>query len=146
MPYLSRLVTNLLIAAAVSLVACSGGVYRQLHWANTDSEADWDIDSAVCLQHSETLTPQDHERIAEIKDAAAAVADAAGSLSSFYSDVSDSSDDDALSQLVSLIGLVGSGIASMQATTAEDKVKREKFAICLLDKGWGTQPNQAVAE
>ena len=114
---------------AVFMAGCAGGAYQPSNWAHSDGDTDWDIDSAVCLQHSENLTEYDREEIEKLKREAEANAETTLSALSQY-------DDDPDSTVSIVIGLFGA-IAGGKISTIEETYKEDRFASCLRAKGWG---------
>ncbi len=116
------------LSFAVFITGCMSVAYKKGNWAHS-GDADWDIDSAVCLQHSENLTEEDLENIVKIKEAAQVSAGIARSTwSTTYDDTMGSS-----ASVVS--GLLGV-LAGTQTATAEESYKANKFISCLEEKGW----------
>jgi len=98
-------------------------------------EADWDVDSAVCLQRSETFTDEDMETIERIKERgrgkkeSARVADKASQ--SAGSDIGES-ERLALKLASGAMNFLG----ALDEQTAEEKVRESKFSACMEEKGW----------
>ncbi len=117
----------LLSIASLFMASCASNAYKQGNWANTDTERDWDIDSAVCLQKSEKLDASDLERVQQIKK------DNQTAQSTFSTlETANTSNSD----LVSAISLLGTAFSTSEEIGAEDTVIAEKFANCLKDKSW----------
>ena len=123
----SPTITALLFA--VFMAGCAGGAYQPSNWAHSDGDADWDIDSAVCLQHSENLTEYDREEIEKLKREAEANAETTLSALSQYDDDPDST--------VSIVSGLFGAIAGGKISTIEETYKEDRFASCLRAKGWG---------
>ncbi len=117
------------LSLAVMLAGCAGGAYKQGNWVNSGVESDWDIDSAVCLQHAENLTQDDLDEINRIKQESKKVASVAGQVASGLGDYDDSG---ILSYLSATTGMFGGA----RSSSAEETVKEKKFSACLEDKGW----------
>lgn len=113
----------------VSLAGC-GGSYVAKNWTHSNTEADWDIDSAVCLTESEKLTEEDLATIARKKRSAEEYNDTVqAQVNINKSRGLDTPHDDWLS------GLSGA-ISSFSKITAEDTHKTNKFTACMMERGW----------
>ncbi len=121
------------LSLAVMLAGCAGGAYKQGNWANSDVESDWDIDSAVCLQHAENLTQDDLDEINRIKQESEEAASTIGQTASGFGDYYD--DSGISSYLSAAAGIFGGA----KSSSAEETVKEQKFSACLEDKGWENQ-------
>lgn len=112
----------------VLLVGCaSGTAYQQKGWANPNEDADWDIDSAVCLQRSEQLTEVDQQRIEEIKQTAALAGNALSSAGDTLSILNDD---------YGYLGAIGGIFSGSKSATAEEQMQQEKFTKCMNEKSW----------
>ncbi|WP_424947257.1 hypothetical protein [Candidatus Spongiihabitans sp.] len=116
------------LLAALLAGCASGAVYQQKNWVHSNAEADWDIDSAVCLQRSEQVTEADQQRIAEIEHNAALV----GNTLSNLGDTLATLDDD-----YGYLGAIGGIFSGSKSATAEEQMQQEKFTRCLNEKNWG---------
>ena len=114
----------------VFMAGCAGGAYQPSNWAHSAGDADWDIDSAVCLQHSENFTEYDRQEIEKLKREAEANAETVLSAASTLS-----YDDDLDSAASVVSGLFGA-IAGGKISTIEETYKEDRFASCLRAKGW----------
>ena len=112
------------------LVAGCGGAYKQGKWAHSGTEADWDIDAAVCLRRSEALSEDDLEEIEEMKERNQDVANAVGEQASLGSSYGA---DNSYANYAS--GLFGAFVGARNAN-AEEIYKEQKFIECLEEKGW----------
>jgi len=115
---------------------CGAGTsYQHGSWRHQQQEADWDVDSAVCLQRSETFTDEDMETIERIKERgrgkkeSARVADKASQ--SAGSDIGES-ERLALKLASGAMNFLG----ALDEQTAEEKVRESKFSACMEEKGW----------
>lgn len=112
---------------AVLAGCATGAAYQQKVWVNSNAYADWDIDSAVCLHHSEQLTEEDQQRIVEIRQDAALVGDtlsSTGDLLSIYNDD------------YGYLGVIGRIFSGSKSATAEEQMQQEKFTKCMNEKNW----------
>lgn len=117
--------TLILTLSLTVLLAGCGGVYKQSDWAHSNTEADWDIDSAVCLQESETLTAEDLAAIEKKKQAFK------GSGRAFNSPTTGANAD-----IVSALSGLLSTPAAAGVATAEETHKQGKFSACINAKDW----------
>jgi len=115
---------------------CAAGTsYQHGSWMHQHQEADWDLDSAICLQRSETLTDEDMETIERIKERgrdkkeSARVADKA---SESAGSVIGESERFALRLLSGAMSFGG----ALDEQTAEEKVRESKFSACIEENGW----------
>ncbi|WP_423908277.1 hypothetical protein [Candidatus Spongiihabitans sp.] len=126
---MKNITQSITITMLVALLAgcASGAAYQQKGWANSTEHADWDIDSAICLQRSEQLTEEDQQRIVEIKQNAALVGDALSSAGDTLSVI----DDD-----YGYLGAFGGLFSGSKSATAEEQMQQEKFTKCMNEKNW----------
>jgi len=115
---------------------CAAGTsYQHGSWMHQHQEADWDLDSAICLQRSETLTDEDMETIERIKERgrdkkeSARVADKA---SESAGSVIGESERFALRLLSGAMSFGG----ALDEQTAEEQVRESKCSACMEEKGW----------
>ncbi len=117
------------LTLAVVMTGCAGGAYKQGNWAHSGYEADWDIDSAICLRHSETLTADDLEAIEEMKEQNQEVTDSVNEVAEASSAYGDST------YANYAAGLFGAFVGARNSN-AEEIYKEQKFTACLQEKGW----------
>ncbi len=126
----NRLIYGLFL---VVCVGCGAGTsYQRGSWIHSNSESDWDIDSAVCLGQSDTVTEEDERAIKSIKERARDLKSAATTITR--------SVDQTISREADLALVVLSGLISFRGNfdeqTADEKVRENKFSSCMAEKGW----------
>ena len=124
---------TLLFIVSLFITGCFSTAYKQGNWFNNNSDRDWDIDSAVCLQKSEKLDTNDLKRISEIELEQQNIQLTHSSIEDSNKSYNSSSD---ASTAISVFTTLGTVFSKIKEVTAEDQVKEEKFENCLKRKSW----------
>ncbi len=117
-------------------VGCGAGTsYQPGSWMHQQREADWDVDSAICLQRSATFVEEDREAIERIKERARDKRDSANVAAKTTQAAGSAMGETERIALRLLSGAMSFG-GTMDEQTAEEKVRENKFAACMKEKGW----------
>lgn len=135
---------SLALLCAVSIfvcVGCSAQAYKQISWTHPSGN-DWDIDSAICLQHSGTLTAADQAEIKRIEASAKSDKQSAQVMADTYQigetmqSLQGVPVDEDLGLAMDVVTGALSFVASAEEQTATEVVKKNKFAACMRNRGW----------